>query len=469
MGALSIGHQIGGRGSVFTLPEDLSDRKIALLAQSNKGKTYGLGDILEEMAEHERPFIATDPASNLWGLRVLPDGRPSGLKVIVIGGPHGDLPFEKDQGERMAELLLSTPTCSVIDVAFESANATRKFMTDFAGRLMRSKPDAPPLMVLEECPVLIPQHPFGMQAQLCKSAVAKLAVIGGNFGYGVLPACQRPATMDKDVLSQCDALIVMGMTHTPDRKTVKSWMEAKDISDRAAAAFEELGSLQPGEAWYWSPGEDRFEKFVFRKRRTLHPREMRKLGLTQGAIKLGDMQAFVEKAKRELTKTSVLVEHFPKKRQKDDGFRDLPPKIQTEFGEKLAAENAELREKVRSLGEQLEVEKRTVVDVTLRLNAVREMLKPQYEALEKLFHHTSISGARKSADHGKYKTWIDRAPKDGIRKMIEYLIENTSGTRHQLSTVAGVNPNSTYYNYVQWITRNGIASSDGKTVTLNKL
>src|SRR5947207_8592370 len=128
----------------------------------------------------------------------------------------------------MAELLLSQPTCSVINVAFESGNATRKFMTDFAGRLMRSKPDVPPLVVLEECPVLIPQNAFGMQAQLCKSAVSKLATIGGNFGYGVLPACQRPATMDKDVLSQCDALIVMGITHKKDRTTVKDWMEAKD-------------------------------------------------------------------------------------------------------------------------------------------------------------------------------------------------------------------------------------------------
>lgn len=79
---LNIGTTSVGRRP-FTLPEDLSDRKIALLAQSNKGKTYGLGDILEEMAEKERPFIASDPGNNLWGLRVLPDGRPSGLKVVM--------------------------------------------------------------------------------------------------------------------------------------------------------------------------------------------------------------------------------------------------------------------------------------------------------------------------------------------------------------------------------------------------
>ena len=102
---LNIG--IRDDGKPFTLPADLGDKKIAVLAQSKKGKTYGLGCILEEFAKAQRPFIATDPANNLWGLRVLPDGTPSGLKVVVIGGDHADIPFEKDAGERMAEALLA--------------------------------------------------------------------------------------------------------------------------------------------------------------------------------------------------------------------------------------------------------------------------------------------------------------------------------------------------------------------------
>ena len=95
-------------GAPMTLPAVLGDKKIALVAQSNKGKTYGLGDILEELCKAKRPFIATDPANNLWGLRVRPDGTPSGLPVVIIGGPNGDIPIEKDAGERVAEALLAT-------------------------------------------------------------------------------------------------------------------------------------------------------------------------------------------------------------------------------------------------------------------------------------------------------------------------------------------------------------------------
>jgi len=474
MGVLHIGTLQGGKP--FTLPEDLGDKKIALLAQSNKGKTYGLGDILEELAEAQRPFIATDPANNLWGLRVLPDGRPSGLQVVVIGGDHADIPFEKEQGERMAELLLSTPTCAVIDVAFESQGATRRFMTDFAGRLMRTKPEIPRVVVLEECPVMIPQNAFGVQAQVCKAAVSKLATIGGNFGYGVIPACQRPATMDKDVLSQCEALIVMGITHKQDRKTVREWMEAKDIGERAADAFAQLGSLKPGEAWFWWPSEDRFEFFTFRKRRTLHPREMKKLGLKQTQIRLGDMHAFVELAKRELTKTSVQVPEGPIKRGRIP-HEPEPPKVSlvraaefdrlTKENEELRTKLEEFRTKLEELNEKYNRARHGIADADRRLTSVREAFRSQHDALRGLF---DLVGSSKSsgADRSSWLVWLEKAPKVGMKKMLEHLIEKGSATRAQLATIAGV-ARTTSYDYVGWILRNQLAEDNGKEIVLRKM
>lgn len=469
MGLLNIGTTLDGRK--FTLPGDLSDRKIALLAQSKKGKTYGLGDILEELAENNHPFIAGDPAQNLWGLRVLPDGRPSGLQVVVFGGPHGDLPFEKDQGDRLAELLVSEPTCAVIDVSFESGNASKKFWTDFAGRLMRIKPDVPPLVVLEEGSTLIPQNPIGMQSQLCKGAVSKVATIGGNFGYGVLVADQRPAKIDKDVLSQCDALIVMGITHKKDRTTIREWIEAKDIGDQAEQAFLKLGSLKPGEAWYWSPGEDRFEQFTFRKRRTLHPREMQRLGLKSGKIQLGELTAFVERAKRELTKTTVLVPSG-----KPTGkIRYVPepeaPKhsvVKAAEFDKLLTEKERLEGELEDLRGRAKAEQAARVDAELRLEAVRSYLKPQYESLQKLFERFPSKSTGGAVDPGPYKKWLDKAPKLGMKTMLEHLIENGSATRQQLATIAGV-AKTTAYDYVKWIIRNQLAEKNGNEIVLRKM
>lgn len=484
-------------GKPFYLPADLGDKKIALLAQSKKGKTYGLGCLLEELVKAQRPFIATDPASNLWGLRVLPDGTPSGLEVVVVGGPHADIPFDRDAGARMAELLLATPICAVIDLAYENTADVRRFMTAFAGRLMQSKPEIARVIVLEEAPELIPQNAFGIQAQNCKAAVAKLAIIGGNFNYGVIPACQRAATLDKNVLSQCEGLIVMGITHKKDRMTVREWMEAKDIDERAAAAFAELGSLAPGEAWYWNPGEDRFEKFTFRKRETLHPREMQKLGLKSSAVQLGDMHAFVAHAKRELAKTSVPVPpqlvtaaedikemaQNPKLKrilkQANAGVANALAGAQATVKEhqdrisELALENGKLRTSVKTLTAQVQEEKGYRKAAEVALEGARKALRPQFEALAPLFEKPAKGAAPSpaAANGEHWEKWLTLAGKQGCRRMLETLLENRGKdfTYTQLGTMSNVSSKkSTFRNYISWMKRNDLITVDKKVVHLNE-
>lgn len=478
---LIIGTKVDG--SPMWLPEDLTDKKIAMLAQSKKGKTYAIGDILEEMAKFQQPFIATDPADNLWGLRVMPDGTPSGIEVVIIGGSHADLPIEKDQGARMAELLLATPICAIIDITSEMPNIVRHFMTGFAQQLMRFKPDIGRLIVLEEAPELIPQKTMGVQAAICRDAVAKLAVIGGNFGYGVLAASQRAATMDKNVLSQCEALIVMGMTHEKDRSTVKGWIDAKDEDGKALEAFATLGSLGPGEAWLWWPSENRFERFTFRKRVTLHPREMRKLGLKPGSVRLGNMTTFVEQARRELTKTVVTVHAAPaaKNPKTFKALKEMGNLISKSMRKPIydtepvpAVEDHQAKiikdqnEEIEQLKTSLAAARSAVDDSVARLMAVRDYYRPQYEALKKLFETAPMEGAVSPVNRGPYEIWFKNAPREGMKKMLSYLLEKRSATVAQLGTIAGVSPRSTS-NYVAWLKRNKIALMQGGKLVLQEV
>jgi hypothetical protein len=456
-------------GGHMTLPADLGDRKIAILAQSNKGKTYGLGCILEELARASRPFIATDPANNLWGLRVMPDGSPSGLPVLVIGGTHGDIPIEKDAGERIAEALLATPMCAVIDLSMETAGTKRRFMGAFAERLIRTRCTVPMPIILEEAPDLIPQHAVGIQAQICKEAIKKLATIGGNFGYGVIPAGQRPATIDKDVLSQCEALIVMGITHKKDRDTVKEWMDAKDIGERAGAAFRELGSLKPGQAWLWWPGENRFERFTFRKRITLHPREMQKLGLKHDAVRLGDVKTFVERVQKELTKVqaaacpppkspatakalSAAVEHVVQVKVTEvPALQKELQQLRDELG-KVATENVQLRIQLGGADRRLE--------------AVRKHLKPEYDALRALFEDLGQAPAAGGAvDAAVWEPWLAKAGKTGCRRMLETLLQRGRMKMRQLATLAGVQyGNRSWRDYKSWLVRNSLVTVEGEEI-----
>jgi len=476
---LHIGTTIDGKP--FTIPVDLGDRKIAVLAQSKKGKTYGLGCILEELAEAQRPFIANDPGNNLYGLRVLPDGSPSGLKVVIIGGTHADIPFEKEAGERLAEALLSTPICAVIDVAFESLGSVRRFWTDFAGRLMRSKPEIPRVIVLEESQVLIPQSAHGPQTQICKSAVAKIATIGGNFGYGVIAASQRAATIDKDVLSQCEALIVMGMTHSADRKTVRDWMEAKDIDERTEAAFNELGSLKPGEAWYWAPNDDRFEKFTFRKRRTLHPREMQKLGLKASDVQMGDLETFVERVKRDLAKTSVAVCPSPANPKTREAVgrmaaiaaKNSPPAAPAETVpldqfQKVQAELIHLKEDLRK-------ERGMREGAEERLQIARNLLKPQYDGLKRLFdeigeaaHSAPAAGMAEIPE--VWEAWLAKAGGKGCKRVLEALLKGGRMTMQQLAARSGIQyGNRSWRDYKSFLVSNHLVQIEGEFIEAVKL
>lgn len=494
MANLIIGMTEGG--GKLTLPADLTDKKIAVVAQSKKGKTYGLGVILEELVKANRPWIASDPADQLWGLRVRPDGTPSGLPVLLIGGPQADLPLEKHQGERMAEALLSEPVCAILDTAYETMGTVRHFMTDFAGRLMRTKPDGGRIVILEECPVLIPQHAIGGQMQACKSAVLKLLTIGGNFGYGVICASQRPATIDKDALSQCEALIVMGITHKADRRAIADWMEAKDIGEKTAKAFAELGSLTPGEAWLWWPGEDLFTKFTFRKRETLHPREMQKLGLKASAVQLGDAQRFLERVKKELTKTSATVCTPPKNpktaRALEAAVQAVGSDLSTKSGnvnqpdrhiarqlndqaEKLVSlekDLADLRAENKRLQENVATEVRLRRDATLRLEAVRNHLRPEYEALQKLFSEIGeASSPPAGGEIGEaWVPWLAKAATVGCRGMLEILIKKGRIKQVQLATLAGVKfGGSTWRKYRGWMTGNHLASLDNDEIEAVRL
>lgn len=452
-------------GGDMTLPADLGDKKIALVAQSKKGKTYGLGVILEGLCRAKRPFIATDPASNLWGLRVRPDGTPSGLPVVVIGGAHGDIPLNRDAGERVAEALLASPQCAVIDFSMESQGDKRRFMTAFANRLMQTRSAFPLPIFLEEAPDLIPQKALGPQIAICKAAVSKLATIGGNFDYGVIAATQRPATLDKDVLSQCEALIVMGITHKKDRDTIRDWVEAKDIGDRVETMFDELGSLPPGHAWLWWPGEDRFERFVFGKRETLHPRDMKKLGLKQSEVKLGDVHVFVERMNREMTRTQ-------------GASAEAPPSINTRGGSPviqiapavshLEAELVKVCAERDNFREGMLEARASRFDVEQRLEAVRKRLKPEYDALRKLFEELGDGPASAAgADRSIYESWLQKAGKRGCRRMLEVLLDRPEITRNQLGTLSGVPATkSTFRAYMSWLKTNGLIEVDGEMVRL---
>ncbi len=87
---------------------------------------------------------------------------------------------------------------------------------------MRKADRIPPLMmVVEEAHNYCPQG----ENTLCKKSLSTIAAEGRKFGLGLTVISQRPAKIDKNVLSQCGTQIILNVTNPHDLKAIASSME----------------------------------------------------------------------------------------------------------------------------------------------------------------------------------------------------------------------------------------------------
>lgn len=87
---------------------------------------------------------------------------------------------------------------------------------------LRKMDRIPPLMmVIEEAHNYCPQN----ENTLCKKSLSTIASEGRKFGLGLMVISQRPAKIDKNVLSQCGTQIVLKVTNPNDLKAIAASME----------------------------------------------------------------------------------------------------------------------------------------------------------------------------------------------------------------------------------------------------
>lgn len=241
--------------SDLLLPLDFVTQTAAILARRGAGKTYCGKVLAEELISAGLPVVVLDPVGVWWGLRSSADGKRAGLPVTILGGDHGDLPLEAGAGKLVAGLVADDPSAIVLDLsALPSKNAQRQFATDFAEHLYRVKASnrAPLHVMIDEADEFAPQRvPAGDQRQL--GAFETLVRRGRARGIGVTMITQRPAVLNKNVLTQIECLIVMQITSPQDRKALGEWVSGHAEPGEQKIVEDSLAVLRQGEGWFWSP------------------------------------------------------------------------------------------------------------------------------------------------------------------------------------------------------------------------
>jgi len=249
------------------IPDAALDADIAILGKKGRGKTFTAKGIVERLLQMQRRVLVLDPLSVWWGLKSAADGKAPGFAIPVFGGPQADIPLHDAAGPTIAELIVTTGISAVLDMGQMRKAEQARLVADLLDYLFTHNRD-PLWLVLEEADAFAPQQPMGELTRVL-GEVDRIARRGRNFGFRLISLTQRPAKLNKDVLTQLSTLIAMGVTSPQDRDAVKAWVDGNADRDQARKVYDSLAKLRVGEGWIWAPDHDLLDRVKFPAIRTL--------------------------------------------------------------------------------------------------------------------------------------------------------------------------------------------------------
>ena len=249
------------------IPDAALDADIAILGKKGRGKTFTAKGLVERLLQMQRRVLVLDPLSVWWGLKSAADGKSPGFPIPVFGGPHADIPLHDAAGPIIAELIVSTGTSAVLDMGQMRKAEQARLVADLLDHLFTHNRE-PLWLVLEEADAFAPQQPMGELTRVL-GEVDRIARRGRNFGFRLISITQRPAKLNKDVLTQLSTLIALGVTSPQDRDAIKAWVDGNADRDQAKKVYESLARLRVGEGWIWAPDHDLLDRVKFPAIRTL--------------------------------------------------------------------------------------------------------------------------------------------------------------------------------------------------------
>lgn len=469
----------------FSFPLDAATETFGILAKKGAGKSNAAVVMAEEMWDAEIPWVAIDPKGDWWGLRSSGEGDSPGLPLPVFGGRHGDVPLEPGAGQMMADLILGQMLTCVLDVSEFSKAEVSKFLVAFADRLYRQAEDEPLHLFLEEAHEYLPQRVGRDEARLV-GAWQKIVKQGRFKGLGCTLVSQRSASLNKDVLTQVDTLIVLRTVSPQDRAAVKAWV---DVHDTSTEMLDTLPTLEDGEAWVWSPEFlGTLERIKFRRRRTFDSGATPKVGEKRRApATLADVDLDV--IKKQMSETI--------EKAKATDPRELQKRIK-ELEKELGSQTPQIVEKVVEV--EVEVLKPYVpewvtdraIELDNDLQHLREDLGDflgaldQIEDIEKERQPVSatpirsrpqepvsrvqpapppVTVANRRSNESDFAYDEDVRVTGGALRMLEVLAQTPDGilSRSQVALLAGLKPSSgTFSNYLSNLRTAGLIQGEGK-------
>lgn len=239
---------------------------LAIVGKTGSGKTYAAKGLVEGLLDAGRRVCVLDPTGAWWGLRSSADGRKPGYAVTVFGGEHADVQLTERAGFALGELLGREHLPAIVDLSDLLLSERHRFVERFAEAIFRTN-KAPLHLVVDEADEFAPQSPLPDTKRML-GAIDRIVRRGRIKGFRVVLISQRPAVINKNVLTQANAMIAMRLPSPQDRKAIEAWVQGQADADKGREVLSTLARLRRGEGWVWAPELDVLERTVFPPIRT---------------------------------------------------------------------------------------------------------------------------------------------------------------------------------------------------------
>ena len=283
-------------GALVLSAPDLVTETVGILARKGMGKTYLAMVIAEEFlaSSFAIPFVVIDPTGVWWGLLADARGEPSANQIVVFGGEHGHYPLEPLSGKKVAELVIAArPLPVIIDLSGFTQEEQHGFCADFAAELYQNNKEAIHVFI-DEADVFAPQRldKSSKHQKRSLSVINTLIRRGRVHGLGATLITQRPAVINKDVLSQIGIMFFLQMISPQDLDAVENWLHGNIRADAKRAFRDELPVLGRGVAYYMRGGEKfRFSRFRVRAKTTFDSSFTPRMGDKPRSVRLAELDA----------------------------------------------------------------------------------------------------------------------------------------------------------------------------------
>jgi DNA-binding transcriptional ArsR family regulator len=206
--------EIGTDGETLPVEEVLTGRAF-LTGKSGSGKSNSASVVAEELLSMGLPLVIVDTDGEYWGLK-------EQFEVLHVGADEDcDLQVGPEHAEKLASLALEENVPIILDVSGYLESETADALVREVARHLFNKEKKlkkPFLLIIEEIHEYVPQK-RGMDD--VGEMLIRVAKRGRKRGLGMAGVSQRPASVDKDYITQCDWLVWHRLTWENEIKVVK--------------------------------------------------------------------------------------------------------------------------------------------------------------------------------------------------------------------------------------------------------